>query len=471
MRFSLLIFVFTCFLWSCQKEYSLEGSLIKLPTGTWQFNDSSKLFHGNMDTAFIDTSRPTKILHLMGTSSTGNETFSMQLFSTDSFKLGTYRASVPESEFEYFSLITTKYQTDILTGEFIVTVTQLANNHITGTFSGMTIDSAGNVKQITLGKFTSGIKLKSAGTGANATGTLGLSAGNCTPVTLSGVFTQGIVLDPSNTVQVQVTVATPGTYTISSNTVNGVTFSKSGLFSAAGTQNLVLTGTGIPLNSGVQNFTVSFGSSSCNFSITFLVGTPPPPVLDYFPTTLNSNWVYYFTSSTTFGVIDSSSVKVIAYNPTFGGNSYNSFQQNSIPPTSPIDTTYYRKPGNDYYEYTDLSSAFAFTNPTFGEYIFLKDNVAQGTTWQSQNFSGTITTLGAVTGYLTMTLLAKAVPVTIGALNFPDVIKVRYDYYLTIIPAGPIRTEEKWFAKGIGLIHHDIESGQTILDVNRYTIY
>ena len=70
-----------------------------------------------------------------------------------------------------------------------------------------------------------------------------------------------------------------------------------------------------------------------------------------------------------------------------------------------------------------------------------------------------------------MTLTAKAVPVILGTQNFPDVMKVRYDYYITLMSGSPFRTEEKWFARGVGLIHHDIEFGQTIMDVNRYTIY
>lgn len=459
-KLSILSLIITTLVWSCQKEYSLEGSLIKLPVGTWQFNDSNKLYVGNMDTAYIDTTNPTKVLHLLGTSSTGNESFSISLFSLDSFKLGTYHALLSECEFDYFSLSTTIYQTDILTGEFIVTISQLANNHISGTFSGLTIDSVGNSKMITLGKFSSAIKLKAAGSGAVATGSLGLSSGSCTPITISGVYTQGIAIDATNTVQVQVTVATAGTYTISSNTVNGVSFSKSGLFTSIGVQNVVMTGTGTPVNSGAQNYSISFGSSVCNFSITYIAGTPPPPVLDYFPTTLNSNWVYYSSSP------DSTTTKVINYNPVIAGNTYSSFENNTIPPSAK-DTSYYRKLGNDYYTYTDLANSFAFTNPTPVEYIFLKDNVVQGATWQSANFSGTIPGLGPAMGYISMTLLAKAVSVTVGSQTFPDVIKVQYDYYL--IPGGLVGTEEKWFARGVGLVHYF--SAPTLIEVNRYTIY
>ena len=458
-------------LYSCQKEYSLEGSLIKLPAGTWQFNDSTKLFKGNIDTAFIDTSAPTRILHVLGSSLSGNETFSINLFSTDSFKLGSYRASVSQSDFNYFSLTNAIYQTSILTGEFIVTLNQLSNNRITGVFSGMAADSAGNLKNITLGRFTSSIKLKSSAASTNGSGSLGVVAGSCSPITASGVYTQGVALDPSNTIQIQVTVTTAGTYSMSTNSVNGVNFSKTGTFATMGTQNIVLTGTGVPLNAGAQTFTVTLSGTTCNFNINFLTGITPPPLLDYFPTTLNSNWIYYYSGSGIPGYIDSSSVKVISYNPSFVGNTFNSFETNSVPPGSPGDTSYYRKLPGNYYQYMDLATIFPFTNTSFGEYIFLKDNVAQGSTWQSQNFNGNISGVGATSGYISMTLLAKGVPVTVGTLNFADVIKVRYDYYLMISPGVPISTEEKWFAKGVGLIHDDLDTGNSISDIIRYTIF
>ena len=466
-----ILFLLSAFLWSCQKEYSLEGSLIKLPAGTWQFNDSTKLFRGNMDTAYIDTTAPTRVLHLLGTSTSGNESFSINLFSIDSFQLGTYRASLSQSEFDYFSLTSTIYQGGNLTGEFLVTVTQLSNGRITGVFSGLVVDSAGNSKNITLGKFTTSIKLKTSGTTTGATGTLGTIAGNCSPITASGIFTQGIALDPTNTIQVQVTVTQAGAFNLSTNTINGVTFTKAGSFASTGVQNVVLTGTGMPVNAGPQTFTVTMGSTACNFNITFLTGIIPPPVLDYFPITLNSNWIYYYGATGLPGYIDSNAVKITSYNPTFAGNSYTSFESNTTPPTSPIDTQYFRKTSGNYYQYIDAANIFPFTNSSFGEYIFLKDNVAQGATWQSQNFSGNISGVGLTSGYITMTLLAKAVPVTIGSLTFPDVIKVKYDYFLMISPGVPISTEEKWFARGVGLIHDDIDTGNSFSDIIRYTIY
>ena len=267
-----ILLLLTTFFWSCQKEYSLEGANVKLPSGSWQFNDSTKLYKGNIDTAYLDSSGPTKILNLIGTSLAGTESFSLQLYSVDSFGVTTYSASIGQSAFRYFNSSKTIYSSDQIAGSLIVTVTAIGNNSITGTFTGTAQDSSGNLKQITLGKFTSKIKLTGGGSSGGATGTLGATAGACTPVTTGGTYTQGIALVASNTITIQVTVISAGTYTISTNNVNGVVFSTSGTFTTTGVKTLTLTGAGTPVSSGIQNYTLTFGTSNCTFPITYATG-------------------------------------------------------------------------------------------------------------------------------------------------------------------------------------------------------
>lgn len=559
MKFSKIafyLFLTLVFLNACRKEYSIESGGLK-HTGSWQFNDSLQLFSGNMDSVYIDSSSSTKVLHLIGTSLNGSQTFHMQLFA-DTFKTGTYKASLFQSSFQYSATAKTIYQADQLVGEFIVNITTYSNTLIAGTFSGAAIDSANNIKQLTLGKFSSTI------TGAGvSSGVLGDSSGNCKPATLSGTYTQGVALIGANTVQVQVTVAAAGTYSITSNSVNGVTFSNTGTFTSTGVQNVILQGSGTPLSSGVQNFTISygnsqcafkinfgtaatgtlgggggsctpftiagtyqqgvllttsntiqiqvsvtvpgnynittdtvnnvsfsnsgtftstgvqiitltgsgtplnagaqnfavtFGASTCNFSITFLPAAPP--IGDYFPLTLNSNWTYSLVGGT---AADSVHSAVISYSPTFSSNTYKTIAAYDVPPAAAFDSLYYRKPGGgDYYQYADYSNYISFDAPVSGEFIFLKDNVANGTTWSSPTVSGTIGGL-PVTAFIKMTILAKAVPVTIGLFNFPDVIKVKYEYFVSGIPIA-VETDERWFAKNVGEIHDSINYG-TITDI------
>lgn len=449
LKFTSLIILLSALFFSCQKELSFETVIT--PPGTWQFNDSTKLYTGNIDTAFIETSGTTKTMTLMGVSTDGLQTFFLHLTAIDSFTIGSYKASLYQSDFQYYSQSKNIYQADQSVGEFVVNITALGNNNVTGTFSGASKDSTGNIKNLTLGKFTSRINLAGSGTGSGgtgtATGTLGVSAGACTSTSLAGTYTQGVTLTSANTATVQVTVATLGNYTISTNTVNGVTFSKTGTFTTTGAQSVILNGSGTPANAGAQIFAVTFGASTCNFSVTFGAGTPP--VVDYFPTSVGLNWTYGLQGGTTS---DSLFDKVINYNPTILSKQYSTITEESFPVQNfPDDSLYFRKPGGDYYQLFN----FLFDSPPPGEFIFLKDNVAQGTTWTSPDFTGT-SGGSSYTIFLNMTLLAKGVAATSGNITSQDVIKVKYEYYFRSSPATPFATEEKWFAKGIGMIYDTI---------------
>ncbi|MEO8415019.1 MAG: hypothetical protein ABI472_15225 [Ginsengibacter sp.] len=450
---------------ACTKEYSLETGGLTAPTGTWQFNDSLALFAGNMDSAYIDFSSAnnTKELQLIGTSLDGSQNFHMHLFA-DAFKTGTYKASLFQSSFEYTTTAKTLYQADQFVGEFTVTITSYGSNLVAGTFSGSVIDSANKIKQITLGKFTSTFS-PNGNTGNVSAGVLGDSSGNCKPVTLAGTYTQGIALTAANTAQVQVTVASVGTYSIATNTINGVNFSKTGTFTSTGVQTISLTGSGTPLNAGLQNFSVTFGTSACSFGITFLAGVIPSG--DYFPLTLNSNWTYDLQGGTAADAVHSA---VISYAPTFGGNSYTTIAAYDVPPAQAFDSAYYRKPGGDYYQYALFSNSIPFDQAVAGEFIFLKDNVPSGTSWSSPDISGTVNGV-PITATIQMTITAKSVPVTIGTFTFPDVIKVKYEYFIKGNPVV-LQTAERWFAKNDGEVYNSISDGTrtSAYNISAFTI-
>jgi hypothetical protein len=98
------------------------------------------------------------------------------------------------------------------------------------------------------------------------TGTLGGGGGACTPVTINGNYYQGIPLIAGNNIQVQITTSTIGPYVVSTSTVGGFSFSGSGTSTGA-TQLITLTGTGTPSGTGPQSFTVTFGTSTCTFTV------------------------------------------------------------------------------------------------------------------------------------------------------------------------------------------------------------
>ncbi len=571
IKIVIYFFVIVILLNACQKEYSTEEGGLIVPTGTWQFNDDAQLFAGNMDSAYIDSSSSTKILHLVGTSLDGSQSFNMELYSTGSFATGAYKASLFQSTFQYTSGNNNIYQAGQLIGEFIVNVTSINNSQISGTFSGSAMNAANSTISLTNGKFTSGfngqgnttsvstgvlgdsssfckpvilagsyaqgvaltsantiqvqVTVATAGTysiktntvtgvtfsttgtftstgiqsiiltgngtptnsgsqdfalsygnsqcdfkinfAAPASGTLGGGGGDCTPFAISAsTYQQGIALDASNTIQIQVNVATLGSYAISTNTVNGVLFSKTGVFTSTGVQTIFLTGSGTPVDAGAQNFTVTFGTSNCNFGITFLPAVASSG--DYFPVTLNSNWTYGLTAGTTQ---DSIHLAALSYTPTFGSNTYSTLAQYDVPPSGATDSNYYRKPGGDYYQYLNYSDFFGFDQPVFGEYIFLKDNVASGTTWNSPDITGNL--LGIpITVNIKMTIVAKAVSVTVGNFTFPDVIKMKYEYFVAGNPTV-LGTAERWFASNVGEIHTSLTDGFTTItyDIGDYHIF
>lgn len=106
----------------------------------------------------------------------------------------------------------------------------------------------------------------------NAVYSLGGAGGSCSGAILNGTYVQGLALASNNTLVLNITLTSPGAYSISTPTINGVTFSGSG-FLSAGATTVTLFGTGTPLSSGIYYFPVTGAGSSCNFSVSFLPST------------------------------------------------------------------------------------------------------------------------------------------------------------------------------------------------------
>ncbi len=101
--------------------------------------------------------------------------------------------------------------------------------------------------------------------GGTAVYTLAGSPGTCTVATVSGIYKVGTALDVSNTITVSVNVTTIGTYNISTNSLNGISFTGSGAFITTGEQTITLAGSGTALAAGT--FTYAFGANGCSFSV------------------------------------------------------------------------------------------------------------------------------------------------------------------------------------------------------------
>jgi hypothetical protein len=95
---------------------------------------------------------------------------------------------------------------------------------------------------------------------------------NCIAPGVQGSYMTGIALDASNTVTIDVTVAKLGTYSITTNTVNGIKFSATGSFTVLGNQSIDLTGSGTPIANGPYDFKTS--ATGCTFTIDVIPAGP-----------------------------------------------------------------------------------------------------------------------------------------------------------------------------------------------------
>jgi hypothetical protein len=94
--------------------------------------------------------------------------------------------------------------------------------------------------------------------------------GDCLPKTVSGVYEAGKGLTNAAFMKVDVNVTAVGTYTITTDTVNGYFFKGSGFFTATGVNTVQLSGIGIPITAGINNFTVTFDGTTCLIPVTVL---------------------------------------------------------------------------------------------------------------------------------------------------------------------------------------------------------
>lgn len=90
----------------------------------------------------------------------------------------------------------------------------------------------------------------------------------CLPAEFTGLYSAGMNLQPAiHTLVVDVTIISPGSYIITSDTVNGVFFSGKGYFSVAGSQKVILQGSGRINNTDPLELIVRFDQSDCTVTI------------------------------------------------------------------------------------------------------------------------------------------------------------------------------------------------------------
>ena len=288
----------------------------------------------------------------------------------------------------------------------------------------------------------------------------------------TGVYTAGTAVGPQHTVTLNVVVTIPGPYSITVAAVNGVSFSGSGTFTAAGNAQVTLNAGGTPVAASppAYNYTVTASTSSCTFSIT-VAAAPAPPNLDYVPQTSFSNWSSRLVGGTP---ADTTFEQVSSNSKTFGTNSYKIFEVKNM--GVPTDSIYNRKNGGLYYQYID-GDLGVLANPINKEYLVLDSNLAVNATW-TVNFGPNVA-IGFPLSDIRVDaiILAKGETQTVAAIVYNNVIRMKYTYTATVIGLGdiPVAEEERWFARGIGVIRSSIMNlinpATTITETTRAQVF
>lgn len=113
---------------------------------------------------------------------------------------------------------------------------------------------------------------------APASYTLSGYPNDCSNPDIKGTYISAKDLGSDNTITLSVDIVSQGNYTIKTDTVDGVSFSDSGYFSAAGHQTITLKGRGKPDSPGLIFFNTYADSSQCGFSVPV---EPAEPVATY----------------------------------------------------------------------------------------------------------------------------------------------------------------------------------------------
>lgn len=108
--------------------------------------------------------------------------------------------------------------------------------------------------------------------------TLAGAPADCLNAVVNGSYIEGTALSNINTVTISVHVNSIGTYTLKTDTLNGISFSKSGVFTSTGDQQVTLQGSGTPGTPHMLNFRLKGGLSSCGIPVAVY---PPAPNATY----------------------------------------------------------------------------------------------------------------------------------------------------------------------------------------------
>jgi hypothetical protein len=287
----------------------------------------------------------------------------------------------------------------------------------------------------------------------------GTSSG-CGTAVVQGTYTAGTTVTAANTVTLTHTYAAAGSYSVSTNTVNGYSFGPSSYTATTGSNTVTLTATGTPTAAGTNSFSIDFGDGqSCSFTVT--VGGTVTQNTDYFPTTQGSYWTYDDgTGADTFKITVNGTQAI-----TVAGTSqtYQKFVYSDAGGT--FYTEFYRKDavGNYFqvYDTTGLGAGgITLSQPNF-EIRFLQNSLTTGATWNSDVTNVTLAGTPGGTLRFVFTRVADNGSVTVNGKTFTNIYKIQLQ-----VKAGfgtnlqsAAQPQYFYYAKGVGLVLIEDQNG------------
>jgi hypothetical protein len=276
-------------------------------------------------------------------------------------------------------------------------------------------------------------------------------AGSCTVSSLQGVYTAGTATTATNKVVVTHTYAAAGNVSVSTGVVNGYSFGPANISATVGLNTITLNATGTPSAAGTNTFTITFGDGqTCTFTVTVIAA--PGVNSDYFPLSASSYWTYVFPAVAPTDTIK----KINNATATGGGNTYRVFEVFDNGGLSDHDE-YYRRSGNDYFEYNigDAYSQLTFDTNVEGDILFLKEGLTLNQAWTSAEFTGTVSGAARKLRY-TFKCIDPNATVTVNGKSYSNVYKVTMQPEVSTNGGTTWTAEsliwESWFAKGVGLV-------------------
>jgi len=289
------------------------------------------------------------------------------------------------------------------------------------------------------------------------------SSGYCTNIVTQGNYLIGKELTDSNFLLVEMHIAAKGFYTITSDTINGFSFSGSGNVADTGIAEIKLAAHGKPVNPDTSLFTVQYDSSFCQVqvvSLDTLSNVVKTTNTDLFPLAENNAWSYDDLSYPPDSIVNTMTGDTML-------NSISHYVVSSFISFFPAtNESYYRRSGVDYFGYeavSTFSSALDYAPTIYDDMNFLKEDCQTGQTWSTPVYSGR-TSLGVQVAQLRYDFrcIGADVIVAINGKTFLHVYKIEMrpwvaDSGAALQPTGEIHTS--YYARGIGLIYREFFNG------------